>query len=123
MHLKLWGLPMPPFIGQAILLCFILLLATPTWAQTQTSDTLHKIKKRGVIRLGYRENSVPFSFLVDNQPIGYSIDLCNAIVKEIGAELGIEVRVDRRRGGAEAVWGWVNTLCWTRNFADGLPLI
>jgi hypothetical protein len=57
------------FIGRAIIICFILLLATPTWAQTQTSDvieTLHKIKKRGVIRLGYRENSVPFSFLVDN---------------------------------------------------------
>ena len=90
---------MPTFIGQAILLCFILLIATPTWAQTQTSDlidTLHKIKKRGVIRLGYRENSVPFSFLVDNQPIGYSIDLCNAIVKEISVELGIEVRVDYR---------------------------
>ena len=90
---------MPPFIGQAILLCFIFLLATPTWAQTQTPeliDTLHKIKKRGVIRLGYRENSVPFSFLVDNQPIGYSIDLCNAIVKEISVELGIEVRVDYR---------------------------
>jgi len=90
---------MPPFAGQAILLCFIFLLATPTWAQTQTPeliDTLHKIKKRGVIRLGYRENSVPFSFLVDNQPIGYSIDLCNAIVKEISVELGIEVRVDYR---------------------------
>jgi hypothetical protein len=39
-HLRLWGLPMPPFIGQAILLCFILLLATPTWAQTQTSDLI-----------------------------------------------------------------------------------
>ena len=40
---------MPPFIGQAILLCFIFLLATPTWAQTQTPeliDTLHKIKKK-----------------------------------------------------------------------------
>jgi glutamate/aspartate transport system substrate-binding protein len=99
-HPRLWGLPMPLFIGQAILLCFILLLATPTWAQTQTPeliDTLHKIKKNAaIIRLGYRENSVPFSFLVDNQPIGYSIDLCNAIVKEISVELGIEVRVDYR---------------------------
>jgi hypothetical protein len=37
-HLRLWELPMPTFIGQAILLCFILLLATPTWAQAQTSD-------------------------------------------------------------------------------------
>ncbi len=37
------------------------------------------------MRLGYRESSPPFSFLDQaNRPIGYSLELCEAIVEEIG---------------------------------------
>jgi glutamate/aspartate transport system substrate-binding protein len=37
------------------------------------------------VRLGYREASPPFSFLdQSNRPIGYSLELCEAIVEEIG---------------------------------------
>jgi glutamate/aspartate transport system substrate-binding protein len=37
------------------------------------------------VRLGYREASIPFSFLDRaGRPMGYSIDICNAIVEEIG---------------------------------------
>ena len=40
------------------------------------------------MRLGYRESSPPFSFLdQSNRPIGYSLELCEAIVEEIGAEV------------------------------------
>jgi glutamate/aspartate transport system substrate-binding protein len=40
------------------------------------------------VRLGYRESSPPFSFLDQaNRPIGYSLELCEAIVDEIGAEV------------------------------------
>ena len=40
------------------------------------------------MRLGYRESSPPFSFLdPSNRPIGYSLELCEAIVEEIGAEV------------------------------------
>jgi ABC-type amino acid transport substrate-binding protein len=39
--------------------------------------TLDKIKETGVIQLGYRETSRPFSFRgSDGQPAGFSIDLC-----------------------------------------------
>jgi glutamate/aspartate transport system substrate-binding protein len=38
--------------------------------------------------LGYRESSPPFSFLDQaNRPIGYSLELCEAIVDEIGVEV------------------------------------
>ena len=38
--------------------------------------------------LGYRESSPPFSFLDhSNRPIGYSLELCEAIVEEIGVEV------------------------------------
>ncbi|HPT50689.1 MAG TPA: amino acid ABC transporter substrate-binding protein [Accumulibacter sp.] len=59
----------------------------------QYSGTLKKIKDSGVIRLGYRQNSPPFAFVVNNRPIGYSLDLCDTIVEEISAELEKEIRV------------------------------
>ena len=49
------------------------------------SPTLATIKKANTVRLGYREASPPFSFLDQaNRPIGYSLELCEAIVEEIG---------------------------------------
>src|SRR5713226_8623110 len=52
------------------------------------SPTLANIKNTHVVRLGYRESSPPFSFLDQaNRPIGYSLELCEAIVDEIGVEV------------------------------------
>jgi glutamate/aspartate transport system substrate-binding protein len=40
------------------------------------------------VHLGYRESSPPFSFLDQaNRPIGYSLELCQAVVDEIGVEV------------------------------------
>src|SRR5262244_3755105 len=59
------------------------------------SGTLKKIKDSGTITLGYRESSLPFSYLNRrHQPIGYSLDLCREIVEEASTELdGIEIKV------------------------------
>lgn len=52
------------------------------------SATLSAIKTSHVVRLGYRESSPPFSFLDQaNRPIGYSLELCEAVVDEIGTEV------------------------------------
>lgn len=52
------------------------------------SWTLKKIRETGVISLGYREASIPFSYLDDKQrPIGYSMDICHRIVDAIRARL------------------------------------
>src|SRR5882762_918753 len=67
-------------------------LLTPA-ASAQTgaeglSPTLANIKKTHVVRLGFRESSPPFSFLdPSNRPIGYSLELCEAVVEEIGIEV------------------------------------
>lgn len=52
------------------------------------SPTLDKIAKNGVIVVGHRESSVPFSYY-DNQQkvVGYSQDYSNAIVAAIKAKL------------------------------------
>src|SRR5205807_1514324 len=68
------------------------LLVTAASAQTGGSEglspTLANIKTMHVVRLGYRESSPPFSFLDQaNRPIGYSLELCEAVVDEIGVEV------------------------------------
>ena len=67
------------------------LLTTAAVAQTGggegLSPTLANIKNTHVVHLGYRESSPPFSFIdPSGRPIGYSHELCEAIVDEIGAE-------------------------------------
>ena len=54
------------------------------------SGALKKIHDAGEINLGYRESSLPFSYLDDQQqPIGYSMDLCKGIVETVKADLGL----------------------------------
>jgi glutamate/aspartate transport system substrate-binding protein len=65
------------------------LVAIPAVAQDLTG-TLKKIKDSGTITLGVRETSIPFSYLDDKQqPVGYSMDICAAIVEEVKKELGM----------------------------------
>jgi ABC-type amino acid transport substrate-binding protein len=61
----------------------------------ELTGTLKKIKDSKAVNLGYRESSIPFSYLnKPGDPIGYSIDLCNQVVAEISSELeGIELTV------------------------------
>lgn len=60
----------------------------PTFAQ---SATLDKIKSTGSITLGYRDSSVPFSYInADGQPTGYAFTICNEVAKAVGAKLGIK---------------------------------
>ena len=78
-----------PFFPGGLLLALIL-LATGASAQTSEglSPALARIKNAHVVHLGYRESSPPFSFLDQaNRPIGYSLELCEAIVDEIAIEV------------------------------------
>jgi glutamate/aspartate transport system substrate-binding protein len=67
------------------LLAAALLPAVSSAQDNGLSATLATIKSTHVVRLGYRESSPPFSFLDQaNRPIGYSLELCAAVVDEIG---------------------------------------
>ena len=66
----------------------VLLAAACGLAASAQAQTLDKIKKDGVIVIGHRDASIPFSYLDDKQqPIGYSMDLCMKIVDAVKAEL------------------------------------
>ena len=63
----------------------LIALAMPATAQ---EGTLKKIKDTGVVKIGNRDASIPFSYLDDKQrPIGYGVDICLKIVDAIKAEL------------------------------------
>jgi glutamate/aspartate transport system substrate-binding protein len=78
-------------VWAACLLLLAVLLPPLAPAQAQDgglSPALANIKATHTVRLGYREASPPFSFLDQaNRPIGYSLELCQAIVEEIAAEV------------------------------------
>jgi glutamate/aspartate transport system substrate-binding protein len=76
---------------------FALLAAVPAWAQNaadpadRLDGTLKKIKASGVVVIGYRADSPPFSFLdPQGRPVGYSLDLCTELVEDIADGLGID---------------------------------
>lgn len=59
----------------------------PVVAQELTG-TLKKIKDTGVVKVGHRDASIPFSYLDDKQqPIGYGVDICMKIVDAVKANL------------------------------------
>ena len=71
----------------AVSLALTALFAMPVLAQDLTG-TLKKVKETGAITIGYRESSIPFSYLDDKQqPIGYAMDLCGKVVDAVKAEL------------------------------------
>jgi len=83
----------------ALTLAAIVLLPAPAAAQTsegELSPTLQQIKQSRTVRIGFRESSPPFSFLDRaGRPIGYSLELCQAIVDEIGVDVDeAELKID-----------------------------
>jgi glutamate/aspartate transport system substrate-binding protein len=63
-------------------------LAAPPPAVAQDGGTLKKIKDTGSITIGFRESSVPFSYLDDKQqPVGFAMDICYKIVDAVKKEL------------------------------------
>jgi glutamate/aspartate transport system substrate-binding protein len=67
----------------ALTVCF----AAPAIAQ-QLTGTLKKVQDTGTFTIGYRESSIPFSYLDDKQqPVGYAMELCAKVVDAVKAEL------------------------------------
>ena len=95
-------------------------LAQESAGVEQLSGTLKKIKTTRTVVIGYRDASVPFSYLsAARQPIGYSIDICTEIVEDIRGELGddtIQVKymaVDTQTRIPRVVDGTIDLECGT----------
>jgi ABC-type amino acid transport substrate-binding protein len=63
-------------------------LALTWFSSAHAQSTLDSIRASGTINLGYRESSIPFSYLDANKkPVGYSLDICMSLVEAIKKEL------------------------------------
>lgn len=70
----------------------IAMLATTSFTASAESlgPTLDRISERGMVFLGHREASVPFSFLTpgNDEPEGFSVEICRHVIKAIEEKLG-----------------------------------
>jgi glutamate/aspartate transport system substrate-binding protein len=74
----------------AVALIAFLLGAGAAFAQTGQSR-LTKIGETKVVKIAYRFDSNPFSFVNEQgEPAGYTIDLCRLVVRSLGRQLGVE---------------------------------
>src|ERR1700760_3602022 len=78
-QLKIWGFALAAAFG-----------ASQASAEELTG-TLKNIKDTGAITLGFRDSSIPFSYLDDSQkPVGFAMDICYKIVDAVKKELKLD---------------------------------
>lgn len=79
-------------VGSLRLLSVLLALSVSlpvALAQGVTEPTLDRIRANGAIYVGYRESSIPFSYMVGDEVVGYSTDLCDRVIDAVRAKLGL----------------------------------
>src|SRR5260221_10337852 len=90
-------------VKRIALALFVLLGLAAFSAQAQTApNTLGKIKAAKSINVAFSGDSLPFSWVdSNNQPAGYSIDLCKKVIAQIGRAVGEpNLKVNWMVGGA-----------------------
>ena len=78
---------------RVIALFFVFFSALVASAQTQTpsNSRLQVITKTKLIKIAYRADARPFSFLNDKgEPAGFSIDICKLVVSSLEHQLGLD---------------------------------
>lgn len=64
-------------------------------ALSASAQTLKKVSDSNTLTVAYRESSVPFSYLVNGEPVGFAVDLTASIVADVQQALsrpGLKVR-------------------------------
>ena len=70
----------PSFLARIPLI--LALLAVPG-ASLVAQGTLERVADRGEIRIGYRTDARPLSYVENGQPAGYSVDFCRRIAAAV----------------------------------------
>jgi glutamate/aspartate transport system substrate-binding protein len=82
-----------------LLSLFIAVSISVATAGAQTTippdSRLKTITGKKVIRIAYRADAKPFSFVTDKEPVGYTIDLCREVVKSMQQQFGVaELKIE-----------------------------
>ena len=73
----------------ALTACMLGIVSTTAAAQ-DLEGTLKKVKDIATFTVGYRESSLPLSYLDDKQqPVGFSIELCRHVIEKVKSKLGM----------------------------------
>jgi glutamate/aspartate transport system substrate-binding protein len=73
-----------------ILAAIALCVAGDAAIAQEPAGTLEKIRSTGVITIGHRESSIPFSYYDRNEKVvGYGMDLCYIVADAVKARLGL----------------------------------
>ena len=77
-----------------IAIVFTLFTASFSWAQP-LDGRLKTIQETATLRIAYRLDSRPFSYLdAPGRPTGYTIELCERVVKSIEKQIGTKLAID-----------------------------
>lgn len=77
------------FRHTAVVFAALSFIAASASAEALTG-TLKKIQETGSITLGYRESSVPFSYLdAEGKPVGYAFEVCRKVADAAGKAAGV----------------------------------
>jgi glutamate/aspartate transport system substrate-binding protein len=75
---------------KSILTATALCVAGHAATAQEPAGTLEKIRSTGVIKIGHRESSIPFSYYDKNERVvGYAMDLCYLVADAVKARLGL----------------------------------
>jgi len=92
---------------RSITLLLVLLFASTAFAQNEipADSRLKAITNTKTIKIAYRRDARPFSFVNDNnEPVGFAIDICKLVANSIGHQFGLgDLKID-----------WVPTTLQTR---------
>jgi ABC-type amino acid transport substrate-binding protein len=88
--------PLPRRAVPGPILAVAALLMTVGAAPAQPSDSrLKRIEETKTIRIAHRLDASPFSFVNEQQePAGYTIDLCKLIVRSLGERINAPLRIE-----------------------------
>ncbi len=75
----------------ALFLAFFAATAASAQTQVPANSRLKAVTSTKIIKVAYRSDARPFSFLNDkNEPVGFTIDICKAVVKSIEQQFKLD---------------------------------
>ena len=79
-----------PVTSTAVFLTFFAMAAASAQTQIPSNSRLKAVASTKTIKVAYRADAKPFSFVNDKkEPAGFSVDLCKLVVRSIQGQLGL----------------------------------
>jgi len=79
----------------AVLLTVLSVTVASAQTQVPSNSRLKTIANTKTIKLAYRTDARPFSFVNEkNEPVGFTIDLCKLVVSSIERQLGVSLKTE-----------------------------